>query len=610
MEQFICRLRKRLGITIAFIICLACSAAAQSPLNKQVSFEVRNEKLEDVLGVLSNKGNFYFSYSSNIIRKDSVVSLKVVNKTIKQVLDVLLKGYEYKENGNYIIIKKSPARVTVVATQVVADKQYTITGYIINEETGEKVSDASIYEKHQLASALSDDGGFFKLKLKSKYRTAEITISKELYEDTTVSLASKQSQQLTIAITPIEMPVTISPEDYSLPDSVIVKVKTDSVVTEYTFVKQDSVKVEKTVLGKFFLTSKQKVQSLNLKKVIAERPFQVSLTPGLSSHGNLSPQIVNNFSLNIFGGYTGGTEGVEVGGLFNINKKDARYVQVAGVFNIVGGSVAGVQVAGIHNLVLQDQSGVQVAGISNIVRSDASGVQVCGIYNHATNSVKGVQVAGIGNFTNYTKGVQTAGIVNITHEDLKGMQIAGVFNYAKSLKGMQIGLINFADTSDGYSIGLINFVRRGYHKIGISTNELMQLNVAFKSGNRKLYSILLGGMSTNPNEKLYSFGYGMGTEIGIGRMFSINPELTTQYLYKGAWDEYNSLNKLTLNANFKIGKYFSIYAGPMLNIYYGNQNAASGEYKSVTPPSGYHQFDFKNDHLTGWIGWNAGIHIF
>ena len=37
----------------------------------------------------------------------------------------------------------------------------------------------------------------------------------------------------------------------------------------------------------------------------------------------------------MFGGYTAGVNGLEIGGLFNLNKKDVRYVQAAGLFNIV-----------------------------------------------------------------------------------------------------------------------------------------------------------------------------------------------------------------------------------------------------------------------------------
>ncbi|MBN9297658.1 MAG: carboxypeptidase-like regulatory domain-containing protein [Filimonas sp.] len=608
---------QKLGVlAIGFIFLFAIKAGAQSILNRTVSFDVRQEKLENVLGVISNKANFYFSYSSNIIKKDSLVSLKVYNKTVKEVLDLLLKNrYSYKENTNYLIIKKETSRMTIIANQaILADKSYIISGFIIDEESGEKIKDASIYEKQQLVSTLTDDNGYFKIKLKSKYRSAEISVSKVMYEDTTVNVKPQYNQELTIAISPIEIEgiqTIISPEDYTLPDSVIIKVKTDTTVSEYTFVKKDSVKVEKTLLGRFFLSSSQQVQSLNLKKFFTERPVQVSLTPGLSSHGSMSGSVVNHFSLNVIGGYTAGTKGAEIGGVFNIDAKDVTGVQVAGIFNIVGGGVDGVQVAGVHNMALDNVIGVQVAGISNVNKHDMNGVQVGGIYNHVGDEMNGIQVGGISNYAKgKVNGMQVAGIANIANTTFRGVQVGGIFNYAKQLKGVQIGLINIADTSDGYSVGLINIIKKGYHKLAITTNEVMDANVAFKTGNSKLYSILIAGFNTNDKEKVYSFGYGFGREIKVAKWLTINPEISTQYLYLGSWDYNNSWNKFGLNINLKINKWLAIYGGPTFNALFTDQPAAIDGYKFAIPGNNYHKFDLGNDKLKSWIGWNAGISFF
>src|SRR4029077_11946146 len=110
-------------------------------------------------------------------------------------------------------------------------------------------------------------------------------------------------------------------------------------------ISQDSGRVEKTGMGKFLLSTKQKVQSVNLKYFFTTRPVQVSLVPGVGTHGRLGAQVVNNFSLNVIGGYTAGTKGVELGGIFNIDKKDVSFFQAAGIFNVDGGKMTGVQFA-------------------------------------------------------------------------------------------------------------------------------------------------------------------------------------------------------------------------------------------------------------------------
>ena len=161
-------------------------------------------------------------------------------------------------------------------------------------------------------------------------------------------------------------------------------------------------KVEKTWLAKVFLSSRQRVQSLNLSKFFADKPFQFSLTPGLGTHGLMGAQVINKFSLNILGGYTAGVNGVEIGGLFNIVKKDVHKLQVGGIFNVVGGEVKGVQIGGLHNKVLDSVIGLQIAGFNNKVNGPLTGVQLGGIYNKVNGNVSGLQIAGAVNEREFT----------------------------------------------------------------------------------------------------------------------------------------------------------------------------------------------------------------
>jgi hypothetical protein len=647
------KLRGALPAIIGLFCLATMHSYAQSLLDRKISIEVSNQRLSTVLKMISSKGNFYFSYNSNIIARDSLISFSLSNRPVKQVLDQLCGSqYKWQQNNNYIILRKASITApSLIASQTPsAEKLYTVTGYILNGETGEKVENVSVYEKQRLVLTTSDNKGFFKIKLKSRYSTASLTISREMYEDTTVVIQPKYDQQVTIVMTPVaasESMVTISPIENELPDTIVVKLPNDSFAT--TLHAKEEIQVEKTRWGKFLLSAKQNIQSINLKKFIADRAFQVSLTPGLSTHGKLSAQVVNSFSVNVLGGYTAGVSGVELGGVFNINKKDVKYLQAAGFLNITGGSVTGVQLAGVHNHVLGDVNGLQASGFSNFVKGSVTGVQASSIHNHVSGSFTGIQAS---NFSNFVKGkligvqlsnihnvcydsvlgMQAASIVNFAHKQVKGVQLAGIgnfanrelngvqasaiFNYAKKLRGLQIGLINVSDTSAGYSIGLINIVFKGYHKIVLSTNEALKFNAAFKTGNSKLYSILLVGYGSAAQgwgrvdtSKTIAFGYGLGHEFALGKRFSINPEFTSQYLYPGHWDNANVMNKLHLQFNLKLGKYVSIFAGPSFTVYYSEQKKSSDGLQLPVPAS-YHTFDLWDNDVKGWFGWNAGISIF
>ncbi|MCB0697248.1 MAG: hypothetical protein KDC07_07775, partial [Chitinophagaceae bacterium] len=606
-------------ITIAPFVC-----GAQSYLNKGVSVKAKQKPLGEVLDIIGKQGGFFFSYNSNIVPADSLIDIDVWNKTVKQTLDVIFKGrFEYKVTGSHVII------------QYPSQGQYWyVSGYITDELTGQRVRDVSVFETNQLVACMTNDQGYFKLRLKERTPTTSIAVSKSLYRDTFVNVMPGVDQ---------EVKVSISPKNIELNDVVISS--------------KDNF-VEGTWFGKFFLSSKQRMQSLNLNKFFVEMPVQGSIVPGLSSHGKMASQMINSLSFNLVGGYTAGVEGVEIGGIFNINKKDVKYVQMAGVLNMVGGDMKGVQVACIVNTVLDTAVGIQMAGIGNVVRKSVTGVQSAGIYNLAVGRVRGTQLAGILNtaidsFTGlqgagilnssiqkYTgvqmagvlngavqdvTGLQAAGIVNVCVKDVKGAQLAGnvnvcigtmrgiqaasLVNYATRVKGVQLGLVNIADSSSGAAIGLFSFVLKGYHKYTIATNESMPYTMSVKTGTKWLHNVYTVGCNFDDRNKKYMIGMGFGSELPLSKRFTINPELTGHGIYLGSWEELNSMVRLQANVNVHFGKYVSLYAGPSFVMYWDNKQPKVDGFATEVLPAGYK----KNNYSTGlssWIGWQAGITVF
>lgn len=619
----------RLFISVSMLLC-AAEGIAQSHLQKLVTLDVKRQRADHVLELISNRGDFYFSYNSQLFRRDSLISFDVQQKSVQYVLDLIFDGkLTYVESGRYVILKPRPVSLVLESRTDEAEKFVHVKGWVLDDFTGERIGYASVYDRKFLASALTNDNGYFALRFKYKKTEAQLYVSKAMYKDTSVVIPLNRNQQLTIPLVPVVpegQVITVSPQDYLRPDTVIVRIEIDPKSTKYLPLLYDTTRIEKNPFASFILSSRQKIQSLNLKNFFTTRPYQVSVVPGWSTQGKLSAQVVNNFSFNIFGGYTGGVNGAEIGGFFNINKKSVKYLQVGGLFNITGGSMRGLQVGGIHNMVMDSANGLQVGGITNMVKGSFKGMQVGGIWNHVNDSLKGVQIGGIGNFTRRkAEGVQVAGIINISADSIKGTQVGGIFNiarktirgsqisgiinYAQKVTGTQIGLINIADTSSGYSIGLINLVFNGYHKLAISSNEAMPLQISLKTGNRKFYSILMGGGDFKLNNKLYSLGYGFGSEIKIARWLSVNPELSAEYVYQGDWDYWNMLNKLNTGVHFHITKWLSVFGGPSVSAYYSRQPEAVKGYQILS----YEKFSTNYKiarNLHGWIGWTAGIHLF
>lgn len=595
-------------IFIGFIVLPVSHVIAQGKLDQKVSISIHQKPLSQALSEIGRKGNFYFSYNTNIIRGDSLVNVKEADRTVRQILDRLLGGdYEYVESGRYIIILQK------ATTQPV--KTYTISGFVKDGDTREKLSNVTVYESDQLVSTLTDTSGFFRLKLREKYAVATIIISKQLYRDTLLFVQPGRDQQFSLTIGHAQVD-ELSP---------------------FTVTNR----VEKSRWGRFFLSSRQVYQSMNLAGFFADKHIQFSLAPGLGTHGRMGAQVVNKYSFNIIGGYTAGVSVLEMAGIFNIDKKEVKYVQAAGIFNLAGGYVEGVQMAGIHNHDLDSVHGLQAGGVSNIVKGRFSGVQLAGLFNHVEQNLTGVQAAGIRNYEQdsvcgvqiaglfnhagpyvggvqaaglmnrvkgRTEGVQLAGLVNINQKEMDGLQASSLVNYTRRLKGVQIGLVNIADTSSGLMIGLVNLVKKGLHELTVSANEMLPVTLSFKTGRRRLYSILLAGYSGGTNSKAYSAGFGIGWDAPLFSKVDLVTEPTLQYFYLGDWNKMPVVYRFQTSLRVQAAKNLSFFAGPAFSMYSPNHLPSAAGYKTVLPGAGYNTFSMGN--LVGWLGWTVGVNFF
>jgi hypothetical protein len=225
---------------------------AQSLMSKSVSINAKNQRLDDVLSEISHKAGFQFSYNGKAVPNDSSVNVLANNQTVSNTLKQLFGDkYEYEERRNYIIITPALLRLSFVNTDVTTDNNnYSVSGLVVDVKTGERLMNTSVYEKEQLVSTLTDEHGYFKLKLRSStLNQVRLTASRVSYRDTSLNLLNT---------------VVISKRSRG------------------RMFQNDGNDVEATSLGTLFTTAAQRIQSLNIQDFFAKRPFQLSITPGLA----------------------------------------------------------------------------------------------------------------------------------------------------------------------------------------------------------------------------------------------------------------------------------------------------------------------------------------
>lgn len=554
-------------ITIILLLCTFYKGYSQSFLQKKISINIAQKSTEYILEAIEKQCECYFLYNSNIIQGEKIQSINMQHAGVEHILLQLLgTAFKYEEKDGYIIIKSDNYQAI------------TVIGRLIDATNKEPVAYASVYDKTMRYGTMSDEAGNFKLIIKQANSVPEITISKVSFADTQIVINKHYN---------CNQPIHLRQVYYDL-DSVTIT------------------NVSNHWLARRVLSSKQRLNSINLNNYFNTQPYQFSFTPGLGTKNNLNSQYVNKFSFNILGGYTAGLNGVEIGGIFNMIQQDMRYVQVAGIYNIVGGEVNGLQIGGIYNYVGSNTKGVQIGGLFNTNKGIVQGIQIGGIYNNV-NKMHGIQIAGISNLTKgEARGIQIGGLMNRSH-NFTGIKVSGLVNYSKKVKGLQIGLVNIADTIYGYSIGFVNVAKNGKNSLSVTTSEMQQLQLTYKSGTNGLYSIIEAGTQLTMDEKMFTIGFGLGTSVRLFPNFNLDNELIPLYVYSGNWEQQNIVFRLQSLANFRLYRNLKLIAGPAFNLHYYKINTKQLGYKSIYE-SGYASIDI-NNKLRFSIGFSVGFSL-
>jgi hypothetical protein len=365
------------------------------------------------------------------------------------------------------------------------------------------------------------------------------------------------------------------------------------------------------------------------------RPFQFTfMFPPLSTNGVQNAKIINNVSLNLFLGVSGGVENFEAGTFVNVDRYYVKGFQLAGFGNTVGGFSRAAQLAGFYNITGSYLTGFQGAGFINIAGSSATGAQLAGFANVA-GAVKGLQAAGFLNITGRTdQAVQAAGFGNISGggesnfqgagffnvaDSVEGAQLAGFINIAGHVKGVQIaGFLNICDSIEGVPLGFINVVKKnGYRKLTLSLSEIQYLNVAFKMGVRELYNVYSFGKPFGPAGR-WMFGAGLGTEFDLSEKMILNIEdVVHQELWFGNparyyftyIDRLNLYNSLKFLFGWNMDSRVALQVGPTFNVSVANveEFAGSMPWHPIPFYSVYNHTSPSRTNVQLWFGLQGSI---
>jgi len=139
-------------LAITFCLLYGNAHAAQ----EGISIAFNNELLTEVLVKLEKISGYSFAYQSDILPANYRITKAFKNKSIERILSDVLKGtgVSFQIVDKHIILKKKVKR-----------KKYTLSGYVGDAKTGQKLINVNVYDKESNSGTISNNYGHFNLTL-------------------------------------------------------------------------------------------------------------------------------------------------------------------------------------------------------------------------------------------------------------------------------------------------------------------------------------------------------------------------------------------------------------------------------------------------------------
>lgn len=148
---------KKAIITILTLF-LFVSLNAQSPLEKRIDFSIHRLPIKNALRQLSLESRINIAYSSDFFNKKKRVSVNAKNETVENILSTILED----SNVKYEVIDQ---QIVVTSRKPKEKKKYTISGYVEDESSGERLISVTIYSPNHQEGTTTNEYGFYSITL-------------------------------------------------------------------------------------------------------------------------------------------------------------------------------------------------------------------------------------------------------------------------------------------------------------------------------------------------------------------------------------------------------------------------------------------------------------
>lgn len=183
---------KKIWLSISFLAVFSC-LRSQSLLDQPINIAIKQASLEEALLLLIDSADVYLSFSNSILPEVQPINFTAKKSTPDKVLDQLLKGtiLGYRESPNSVIIYTRSGNEL---------NSYTISGYVRDEESGENVIGAVVFDAEKKIGTYTNRFGFFSMSVIEG--EINLTISNLGYEPKNFSFFLNEDRQYVFELNP------------------------------------------------------------------------------------------------------------------------------------------------------------------------------------------------------------------------------------------------------------------------------------------------------------------------------------------------------------------------------------------------------------------------
>lgn len=190
-------------------------------LSKKITLKLKNCSLADVLNEISKLGKINFSYSPQVIPVDKILTVKVKDETIKEILDdILIKNeidYNIIENQVVLTLHSDIAKNDLLPKDTLnnSKNRFSLYGYVKDRSTGEILIGAIVYIKETNLGTATNSYGFYSLTLPGGNYEIAISFIGYKIDYQNIKLKKNIQKSFELEVLDVELnEVNISPLDY------------------------------------------------------------------------------------------------------------------------------------------------------------------------------------------------------------------------------------------------------------------------------------------------------------------------------------------------------------------------------------------------------------